>query len=204
MSVAYPSLETHLKAIGNAFVLVGDPFTASGLSVLGLKEGDIEVDPGEEYSDLTFPEQTGNTVHASKLRGMLPVVTIPLIISAPSVWATVSPTASSNAGHSSQQAVTETTLVIVPESDFGAGPWEYATAAWSPADPVGAVWFWKGHFQRPTITYREEDAGKVVTPVSFRVMSAVLDATLKANLAEGHYLWTIGDPAAQGITNLAI
>ena len=52
MSVTAPvfqTLEAALNDLGQAWVLVGDPFTTSGLSVLGLTPGDITVSMNPQY-----------------------------------------------------------------------------------------------------------------------------------------------------------
>lgn len=192
MSVAQPDLESALAALTNAYVLVGDPTTTGGLDILGAKEGDATLELNEEYHDLTFPEYSGPAVHERTLRGLNPRVTIPVVIGDYTLLDTLSPGGAMDAGHERQQDVVTTSLVLVPYSDFGTGSWEFSTA-WSPAAPVGALWFWRGHFERPGFAYREADAGKVIQEVTFQVL---WDSTKP----DGHHLYTLGDPDAASIT----
>lgn len=204
MSVAYPSLATFLKSIGNALVLAGAPGTASGLTVLGLKEGQATVDINDEYSYLTAPDQTGPTKHEGKHMGDDPVITIPMIIANEALYATLSPTGTAGSGADGPLDVVTTSLVLVPESDFGAGPWSFTTPTWSPAAPKHAVWFWRGHFLRPGLSFRIQEGGKRVEQVRFQVMRSKTGAPANVTLPVGHKLYTIGDPAALGVTGLAI
>lgn len=202
MAIAYPDLDAHLAAIGNAIIIVGDPSTASGMSVLGLKEGDITIEWNEEYSNLTAPEQTGPMIHESKLLGENPIINIPLIIGDPDLHATLSPLGEAAGGYDGPQSVVTTSLAIIPEAEFGAS-FSYAAATWSPAAPEHAVWFWRGYFMRPNQTFRVAEGGKRVETVRFQAMRAkALDPDL--TLAVGQKLYLIGDPVAAGVTDLLI
>jgi hypothetical protein len=208
MSVLYPSLDDHLAAIGNAIILVGDPSVAGGLEVLGLKEGDITIEWNEEYSRLTAPEQTGPQVHESKLLGENPVVNIPIIIGNPDLHALLSPGGTAAGGRDGPTPVVTTSLVIVPEAEFGS-EFEYDGTAWTtgltPATtpPKHAVWFWRGHFERPNQTFRVAEGGKRVETVRFQVMRAKA-ADPDLTLAVGQKLYLIGDPVAAGVSDLLI
>jgi hypothetical protein len=200
----FPNLQSALRAIGKGYVFVGDPFTsgATGLKPLGATEGEIKVAFNQEFNDLKYPEYTGPAVHERKLTGENVVVTFPLILGDPDLWDDVSPTRSNGGGFSSQQSVRTTSLVIFPEPEIRSGLSYTAGAAgaagtWSPAAPRNAVWIWKGHFVRPGVSYKQADGGKVVSETTFQ---ALFDPTRP----DGHRLYTIGDPAAHGITNLAV
>lgn len=198
MPVTYPNLEAALAELGNAFVLIGDPFIAGGLSVLGAKEGDATVEWNDEYSEAAYPEQTGPAIHSRRLRGSNPRVTFPMIIGDPALWATISPLGSAHGGHSKQQPVAETALVLVSELDWPSGSWGWDAAAnagagaWVPAAPTRTLWFYRGHFERPGRPYREVDAGKIVVDVTFQAMWDSARPT-------GHKLFTYGDPRASSI-----
>lgn len=203
MSVTYPVLADHLKAIGNALILVGDPSVASGLDVLGLKEGEASVEWNDEYTNLTAPDQSGPAVHESSLMGYNPVVTIPMIIGNDDLYASLSPTGTKGGGHEGPQPVVTTTLVLVPEADFGAGPWSYNGTVWAPAAPKHAIWFWRGYFQRPSASFRVQEGGKRVEEVRFQVMYASATEP-DLTLPSGQKQFSIGDPAAQGVTGLLV
>lgn len=199
---AITTLETYLGAFGNAFIMVGDPFTLDGLSILGMKEGEIRVEFNPTYNDLTFPEQTGDAIWERGVKMGNVRVTIPMIIKDPALYATVSPTAESNMGSDLQVDVTTTSLVLVTEADFGVGNWGYPQPAgpWAPAAPTATAWFWHGHFERSELGYRDEDKGKLVRDVVFQSMRA----PDSVGLPDGHRIFTLGDPVSQGITTLDI
>lgn len=183
MAVALPDLESALAELGDAFVLVGDPFTAGGLVPLGAKEGEATVDFQDEYREATYPDQTGPAVHARVLAGSNPRVTLPMVIGDAALYRTLSPTGDASGGYTTPQRVAETSLVLVSMTDFGAGPWSYDGVTWAPAAPVASFFFWRVHFERPGITYRSADAGKIVQEVPVQVMHYTANPN-------GHKLWT--------------
>ena len=198
----FPNLESALRAIGKGYVFVGSTSAAGGLKPLGATEGEIKVAFNQEFVDLKFPEYTGPAVHERMLSGENITVTIPLILGDPALYTQVTPTGKSSGGNSSHQAVKTTSLVIFPESEIRDGisytaPSGTAAGGWTPSAPRNAVWVWKGHFNRPGVNYKQADGGKVISEVTFQ-------ALYDASRPEGHKLYTIGDPAAQGITSLAI
>lgn len=197
MSVSLLSIETALRAIGRGIVLTGDPFTDGGLDPVGLTEGEIRVEVNENYDDLTA-EQTGPAIHERSLRGANPRLVIPIILGDKAMLSSLSPTGTSGIGHLSAQPVTETSLVIIPESSFASGSIAYAAGAWT---PVGAadfgVWAWRGHWERSGPMYRIADGGKVVLECNFQVM-------WDAARPDGHKLLTLGNPATQGITTILV
>lgn len=191
MSVNLPDLEAALAELGDAFILVGDPFTASGLVPLGAKDdADTTVEYNDEYSDATYANYTGPAVHGRLLRGNNPRITLPMVIGDHDLYATLSPIGSASGGHSTPQRVAETSLVLVPFTDFGDGPWSYDGTTWAPAAPEGALFFWRVSFERPGATFRSADGGKVIQEVPVQAMHY-------ADNPEGHKLWThardIGD-----------
>ncbi|HEX2091818.1 MAG TPA: hypothetical protein VHG28_05415 [Longimicrobiaceae bacterium] len=200
----FPNLQSALRSIGKGYVFVGDPAATgpAGLRPLGATEGEVKVAFNQEFNDLKFPEYTGPAVHERRLTGENVTVTIPLILGDPALLDDVSPVGATGGGFSSQQPVKTTSLVIFPETEIrngitytaGTGG---AAGTWTPAAPRNAVWIWRGHFVRPGMNYKQADGGKVIVETTFQAM---YDGTRP----EGHKLYTIGDPTAQGITNLAI
>lgn len=198
MALTFPNLLSSLKSIGKGYVFVGDPRTANGLHPLGATEGEIKVAFNQEFIDLKFPEYTGPAIHARELSGENVVVTIPMIMGDPELYTTLTSVSSETAGggYTSHQPVATRTLVIFPESEIRDGL-SLTAGSWTPAAPSKAVWIWKGHFNRPGLTYRQADGGKVITEVTFQ-------ALFDSRLPEGQHLYTIGDPVEAGVTGLAI
>lgn len=196
-----PALEAALKRIGKGAVFVGDPFTANGLAPLGATEGEIVPTFAEEFNDLTFPEYTGPIVHERQVMGEGVSLAIPVIMGDPALYAKLSPTGLTGGGSSSHTDVVTTSLVVISYDDIGAGisyaPVGTGPAAWSPAAPEHAIWVWRGHFTRGGPTYKQGDGGKTIQTVNFQGM-------YDAARPEGHKVYTIGDPAAQGVVGLAI
>lgn len=192
MPVSYPDVATLVKRLGKGIVLTGDPTTDSGLSVLGIVEGEITPEWNEEFSDLTAPDQLGPAVLERKLRGMNPRLTIPLIIGDAALLATLSPTGVAHGGHEKDQDAVTTSVVVVPEDEFG-DTFEFTTGVWTPAAPTKAMWLWKASFERPGITYKAADGEKDVEDV-------IAQCHWDASKPDGHHLFTFGDPDSFGIT----
>lgn len=191
--ITVPDFESYLRAMGDAVVFIGDPFVDSGLDLLGAKEGDVSVAWNVSYNNLTFPENTGDAVHEAEVQGYNPVLTVPLIIGNPDLWAKLSPTGILGGGHSSAQPVAETSVLIVPHRDLiaaGAGGYSKAInpGAWVPSAPENWLWFWRAYLQFPDMAFRNAEQGKMVSPVTVQAMH---DKTKP----EGHKLFTIGDPS---------
>lgn len=195
------SLTEAIRALGRAMVYAGDAFTVGGLVALGATEGDIEVEEQEEYSDLTLPEYTGGAVHDRKVLQSGALVTIPLIVgpavgggsNGGAVYDKISSIGDGGGGgYSTQQPVVTTNLLIVPESEIGAGLSYPLAGPWSPAAPVHAIWIWRAVPEVSSQPFRHGDGGKIIREVPFRSM---FDTTKP----EGHKLWTRGDPIPAGI-----
>lgn len=213
--ISTPALTAALKAIGNAQVFLGDPFTASGLIAIGAKEGEITVETTEEYSDLTAPELTGPAVHQRSVMGISARVTIPVIAGDADLYAKLSPTGEKGGGWSSPQAVVPTSVLIIPNAEVGGGlryniegtetvkSWKrdagngVAAATGAAAAPVHAIWLWRAVPERPSRSFSYENGGKQIWSVPFQAM-------FDGARPEGHKIFTTGDPAAQGITTIAI
>lgn len=176
------------------------------LTHLGDTEGEVTLEPNTEYSDLVLPELTGPAIHERYLSGDNPEISLPLYLADPSLRAIVTPKGSGSGGYQRQRSVDEYTLVLFPEQLFiesdaqaavdftTAGGWTVGGDAASAAQLAlidQAMWFWRGHFSRPPMTFRHEDHGKAVDEVMFQVMHADLATSV---IPDGQRLWTYGDP----------
>lgn len=204
MAIAAPNfltLEAALDDLGVCWVLVGDPFTAGGMAVLGLTPGDITPAMNPSFVSRIYEEYSSQPVDV-KLKGFAPTVDIPLVWGDPDVYAKTSPTASASGGHTTPQPLTYTTLALVPESEM-AGGLEYASGAW--VKPAGglkhAVWFPKGYFSGAFPTF-----GSLNTENKNRSGSVTFTGVLAddAKWVEGAKSYIIGDPVAAGVTALLL
>jgi hypothetical protein len=207
-----PTLTEALQAIGNGQVFVGNPLIAGQMVALGAKEGAVTVEIEEQFNDLTAPELTGPTVHQRTLMGVNARVTIPVILGDTALYAKISPVGSRSGGWSSPQATVPTSVLVIPNQEVGGGL-ENATGltgGWTRTAgngvaggsgagvaPVHAVWLWRAVPGTPARGFSYENGGKIITPVTFQAM---FDATKP----EGHKVYTVGDPTAQGITTIRI
>lgn len=198
MPVAAPNFQTieaALEDLGQAWVLVGDPLTANGLAVLGLTPGDITPSMNPEFVSRIYEEYTSQPVDV-KLKGYAPTVDVPLIWGDPAAYAKVSPTGSASGGHTSPQALTHTSLVLVPDEEFKNG-FEVTTGAWvQPAGgPKHAIWFPKGYFHGAFPTF-----GSLSTENKNRTGTITFTGVLAgASWPEGTKSWVIGNPLAKGV-----
>lgn len=209
MDVTLLDLTAQVRAIGRASVFYATgafPFAAGGVNLslthLGDTEGDIEVTANEAYSDLKLPELTGDAIHDRYVTGENPTVTIPLFAADAALRDIVSPTGSASGGFWRQRAVTEYTLVIIPEQVFIESNAQ-ATLSYNKVDgwEVGgdaasaaqlnlldlSIWFWRGHFTKAMPTYRHGDGGKVIQSITFQSM-------FNDAMPDGHRLYTVGRP----------
>lgn len=199
------NLEAALEDLGVAWVLVGDPFTDGGLSVLGLTPGDISPAMNPEFVNRTYEEYSSQPVDV-RVKGYAPTVDIPLVWGDPAVYAKVTPQASKAGGHSSPQPLTFTTLVLVPDSEFQED-WNYDAAAATPAwvYPVGgpshAVWLPKGYFNGAFPTFGSLNTENKNRTGTITFTGVLADA---ANWVEGTKSWIIGDPVAAGVTGIDV
>jgi hypothetical protein len=209
--ISIPALSAALSAIGNAHVFLGDPFTAGGLVAIGAKEGAINFEPSAKYSDLTA-EQTGDVVHQRTVMGVSARITVPVVLGDSTLYAKISPTGTSSGGWDTPQAVVPTSLLLIPDSEVAGGlanatgatsGWVrtagngYAGASGAGAAPVHAVWLWRCVPELTARPFSYENGGKIVTEIPFQAM-------FYATSPAGHKVWTVGDPAAQGITTIRI
>lgn len=209
-------LTTLLRTIGRASIFYvskwdGTTDLPDTLIHLGDTEGEVALEPNTEFNDLTLPELTGPAIHVRYLSGDNPELSIPLYLADPALRAVVTPKGSGSAGYQRQRLVDEYTLVIFPEQLFiesnvqvaldytTAGGWTVggdAATATQLAYIDQSMWFWRGHFSRPPMTFQHEEAGKAVDVVTFQGMHA--DLAL-ATIPDGERLWTYGDPADASI-----
>lgn len=196
----FQTLEAALEDLGTAWVLVGDPFTASGLTVLGLTPGDITPAMNPEFVSRIYEEYSSQPVDV-KLKGFAPTVDIPLIWGDPAIYAKISPTGSAAGGHTSPQPLVYTSLVLVPDSEFQ-DAWAHTGNAWTYPEegPKHAVWFPKGYFSGAFPTF-----GSLNTENKNRAGSVTFTGVLGGpEWPEGTKSFVIGDPAAKGVAGLAI
>src|SRR5690606_36708557 len=83
VAVTYTPLDLTLQryAIGRGIVFYADKWdgtTPLALTNLGVTEGEITVELNEEYSTLTFMDQSGPAQHMAYVSGEFSVVTLPL------------------------------------------------------------------------------------------------------------------------------
>lgn len=210
-------LTAQVRAIGRASVFYGTgAFPGSGndlaLTHLGDTEGEIGIESNEEYSTLTHPELTGPAPHEKYVSGEAPVVTMPMYAADPALRAIASPTGSASGGYRRRRAVTEYTLVLIPEQVFiedlaevtvgytTAGGWTVGGDA-ATAAQLGlldlSIFFWRGHFTPTKPKYAHEDGGKVIQEIMFHSMH-------NSAMPDGHHLYTIGRPEEASPTAIEI
>lgn len=215
MAIGIPTLSQALQALGNGQVFVGDPFTSGGMASIGAKEGAATVAFEETANDLTAPELTGPAVHQRTIMGVSVSITVPVILGDEALYAKINPLGSRSGGHSSPQAITTTSVLLIPNQEVGGGlrfniegtettpSWKrdagngVAAATGAAAAPKHAVWLWRAAPQTPGRSFAIESGGKIITPVTFMGM-------FDAARPEGHKMYTTGDPAAQGIATIRI
>lgn len=190
------SLSNYIKALGQAYVYVGNPLATSGLAALGATEGEISVEESFDYNDLTAPEWTGKTVHTRMLDGQNVKITIPLIFGDPTIYAKIFPAGVKGGGRSKPTAVTTTSLVLMPFTDIPS-TLSYNGTTWAPAAPVHAVWLWRAVPTPGKYGFAHPNGGKIIR-------SIVFDALFDDTKPEGQKIYTLGDPVAQGVATLLI
>lgn len=195
-------LTDQLKNLGTCEVFIGSPFVSAGLTPIGFIDGsDIRVNLGERINALTT-DVTGGAAHEATVTPEEPTVSFDLVLGDDALYAKIRATGLKGAGHSRRKPVATTSLVIVPHIEMTtADPpvITYATATWTPAAPKHALWLWRGYFTCGEKAYSPQSGGKTTAPVTFHGMW-----NKTANTPEGQKIYTIGDPAAQGVTGLAI
>jgi hypothetical protein len=212
--ISIPLLTKALQAIGNAQVFVGDPFASGGggMVAIGAKEGEISVEVDEEYNDLTAPELTGPAVHQRTVMGVSVRITVPVIAGETDLYPITSPLGQSGGGVSYPLPVVPTSVLVIPNLEVGGGLANAtgATSGWvrtagagaaaateAAAAPKHAVWLWRAAPERPSRSFSYENGGKQIWNVTFQSM-------FDGDRPEGHKVYTVGDPTAQGITTIRL
>jgi hypothetical protein len=215
------NLKNQPRTIGRAavFIAVGmvadvlKPKRWDGATNLQLRhlcdtEGVTGLDPNESFVYLQTPETTGAGKHAGFVEGEDPVVEIPAYNADPELAALISGTGNASAGTSRRRRVKEHTLVLIPEElllDEDTETYKslgYDGEAWTldgtPLTPrqqlllAQSRWVWRGHFVKPRVEFKHDEAGKAIGQARFQVM-------LDFDKPEGEMLYTVGDPAPKGI-----
>ncbi len=180
------------QRIGKAWLYTGDPMTPGGLVSLGGSEGEISVDEGFEYNDLTAPEWTGPAVHASWVQGQKLVATVPLVMKSDgSQLVKITPTGQRGGGWNKQRAVITTGVLIAPEDEVGTGL-SWNGSAWVPAAPKLCIWIWKARIQPGPLMFKHTEGGKSIREIN---IEALYDDTKP----DGYKLYYVGDPRSVGI-----
>jgi hypothetical protein len=203
-------LQQALRAMGVAEVFVGDPTIAGGMVSLGATEGEIGFEATEASNNLTAPESTGGIPHQATVTLESAVITIPLIMGDPALWAKVSATGSAGGGFSTPQRVQETSVLLIPRSELGgglaytlAGGWTrtagngVAGAAGAEAAPQNAIWLWRAYLTRGRVPFRYAEGGKVISEIRATGMMDV-------SKPEGQMVYTIGAPEAEGVLGIVL
>lgn len=193
-----------LQAVGVARVFIGDPFTEGALVALPT-EGTIETNAPQELNVLTAPELTGGIAHDAWVVPGQTTITVPVIYGDPTIFSLLSAHGSLNEGYTSPQRPVYTALVIIPllEMDTTVDPPIISyDGTWSPGPPDRSIWFWKVVPTTPSLSMSWDNGGKVIVPVTFTVFFA--DADEYSNIPNGQRVRTYGDPAAEGVTGIAI
>lgn len=209
MAISPFSLAQAIAAIGVAEVFVGDPMTTGGLTSLGAVEGTITFNAPENINGLTAPELSGEVLHSAVVTPGAVTVTVPLILSAASQLLKISPRGKASMGNSAPQAVTATSVVIMPRQELGGGLTNATTtytrtagngvlgATGAGAAPVYTIWIWKAIPTFPSLPFQFGNGGKIIVEVTFTAM-------FDGSKPEDHKIFTIGDPRAVTPTAIAI
>lgn len=191
------SLSTYVQALGKAYIYVtSTPTTAGTWQLLGITEGEIQVNEKYTFNDYKLPEWTGEAIHARNVDGQGLDITVPLIWGDPTLYDTISPVGAKGGGRSAPTAVTSRTVCVIPQVEVGSGI-SYNGTSWSPAAPNHAVWLHKATFEPGVYGFKNADGGKIIRPMTIHAM---FDDTKP----EGQKLYTIGNPVTQGITTYRV
>jgi hypothetical protein len=110
------TLQAALNNIGNAEIMIGNPFVAGGggMASLGAVEGEIGVDIGYTPNDLKAPELTGGAVHQRTITIDHARVTVPVNMGDFAMWAKINPMGLASGGWSVPQSPLETSVLVIP------------------------------------------------------------------------------------------
>ena len=193
MAVTKPALAAAVKAIGNAYVYTGDPFTVGGMTPLGAIEGAISFNEDFQDNPLTV-EQTGGVAHQNTVTLGNVTITVPIVFADVAQYTKTHPLGLSRGGHSTPQPVVTTSVLIVPDFQHAAdGTLSYAivgtatTPSWTPAAPTHAIMLWRASVMRDAIPFQRDNGGLRTINVTFTGMW--FDGTA---VREGDKVYTIG------------
>lgn len=185
-----------LKMLGQAQVAVGDPFTNGGMAMLGMTQGEIRAEINEKVWELAAEDYTGAVPHQASVNVDAATIIAPVVVEDAALLAKISATGTASGGWSSPQPVVETSALLIPEAEVGAGlSFPQPAGPWVPAAPELAVWFWRAYITRGALPFRI--GNNIVTEVRIRAM-------FYAPNPGGHKVYTIGDPVTAGITTIDI
>lgn len=227
MDYTVKPLREHLVDLGKAriFYAVNGPLEAdvtpvqwdgSGelyLKELALTEGDMNLAPNPEYSDLKLQDYTGPAILKRYLTGEAPVLTVGMYLADPALLSVISPTGSSGVGFESYQPVQLLTLVLIPENAFRTGigqpfkPLTYTGGEWLlDGDPYpesqdrflgNTTWMWAVAPTRPPRTFANQNGLGALSQAEFALIQDIYGLPF---LPEGAQTYWIGaNPATVGI-----
>lgn len=193
------TLSDYVAAIGNAYVYAAaDPTLATSWDLLGITEGEIQVDESFQFNDYKLPEWTGDAVHLRNLDGVSIKLTIPLIWGNSALYTLVNPIGDLGGGRSAPTAVTTMTLLVLPQTEVSTGLSNGADGqTWTPVAPTHALWIHKATFEPGNYAFKHGDGGKVIRSVG---VIGMFDDTKP----EGEKIYTRGSPYAAGVTTYRI
>lgn len=186
-----------MVTMGKADVFRGDPTVEGGLVPIGVVQGEIKVKEKLTFNDLTFEEETGDSVHDSEVMDGGIEVEIPIILHA-GAYDAFSPLGDgSGGGYSTPQRVVPGTYLIIPRREIGAelsykSPDGIAAKAWSGPPPKHALWIWRGRGVGSDYSFQHKELGKTIRTLT---VTSMYDAAMP----EGHQHYTRGNPALYGI-----
>lgn len=190
-------LSEYINALGKAYVYTAiTPTSAASWALLGITEGDVQVEEGFQYNDYKLPEWTGDAVHERNVDGQSMKVVVPLIWGNSALYDTIAPSGTQGGGRSKPIAVETRTVLIIPAKEVGEGL-SYDGTVWTPAAPAHAVWIHRAAFEPGSYSFKHGDGGKVIRSVG---IMALFDDTKP----EGQKLYTVGNPVTQGVTTYRV
>jgi hypothetical protein len=212
--------ERHIGRAALFYALAWDGTADLTLTHLGDTQGSVEFNRNAEYGHLRAVEVTGQAKLRSKLKGEDPVLTVE------NVWwgraallDIVTGKSSASGGYTRQRDPIYRTLIVFPEEIFIdpttqlpgtlrntiGGGWQFIGSDGGSPGALTAeqtrllahtTWIWKGYFEEPNIPFNDANAGEALAPVTF---NAVHNDGLSGAIPNGHLLYTIGDPTAEGV-----
>jgi len=206
--VSLINIEAQTYDIGRAAIFACNYWNGEGnlfasLQHIGNTEGEASIEPNEEYSALTLPENLGPAALKKYVTGAAPSFSVGVFVN-PNSLSLFTPTGAGSMGNMRQRRVKERTIWIVPEQLFiapdGNGVEQEVDISYDGAafqkNGQGfseednrlfglSVFGWKVHFERAMPVYRHEDGGKSLREITVHFMQ---DLTKP----DGHQILTVG------------